>query len=164
MLDAQELSSAVIARTARVTLPPVLGEWPSAPVAVALDLSEAGEEDARGQLHTALEECENSVVPQPEGCPFAAPEDVTAEGTWSVESPPLLTGPSGGKDGFFEYAATFVTAEFTAAGTGTGSSTVHRVEAIGMAYVVVDRDGRVHAQWALHHLSGAEASAAREDY
>lgn len=92
VLHAQELSSAVVARTARATLPPVLDEWTSSPIAVSLDLTEAGEEEARMQLNTALEECVKTVSPQPDGCPFAAPDDVTAEGTWNIENPLLLTG------------------------------------------------------------------------
>ncbi|WP_422114661.1 hypothetical protein [Brachybacterium sp. UNK5269] len=164
VLHAQELSSAVVTRTARVTLPPVLDEWTSAPVAVSLDLTEAGEEEARRQLNTALEECIKSVFPQPESCPFAAPEDVTEEGTWSIESPPLLTGLSGGQEGVFEFAGTLTVAEFTIpAGTGAGRATVHTIEAYGGALAVVDRDGRVHAQWTLHHAVDADPSAAQGD-
>lgn len=163
VLHAQEPSSAVVARTARLTLPPVLDEWTSSPVAVALDLTEAGEEEARTQLNTALEQCVKSVSPQPDRCPFAAPDDVTAGGTWSIESPPLLTGPSGGQEGVFEFAGTFMVAEFTTpAGIGAGRETVYTIEAYGGAYAVVDRDGRIHAQWHLQHTIDAPL-AAQED-
>ena len=164
VLHAQELSRAVVVRTARLTLPPVLDSWTSSPVAVALDLTDAGQEEARTQLNTALGDCEKSVSPQPDGCPFAAPEDVTAEGTWKIVTAPVLTRLSGGEDGFFEYDSTFVVAEFTtAAGTGAGSTTVHEIEALGSALVVIDRDGRIHAQWHLQQIIDAEPSAAQEE-
>ncbi len=164
VLHAQEPSSAVAARTARVTLPPVLDTWTSAPIAVPLDLTEVGEEEARSQLNAALEECERSTSPRPDGCPFAAPETVTAEGTWNITTPPLLTGVSGGQDGFFEFAVTSVVAEFTTpADPSAGSATVHEIETVGMATAVVDRDGRIHAQWFVRHTSEADPSAPQDD-
>lgn len=146
-LQAQGGSAALAPRVVRATLPPVLGGWVSPPVDVTFDLTELGMEEIHRQLRAVLEACAKSVSPQPEDCPFAAPPDVTSEGTWKVIAPPVLTDELV-YDGKFEFSVTALTAQFTVPpGPRAPTTMVYVVQPSGVVHVSVDREGRIAAQW-----------------
>ena len=145
-LSTPEGGAAVAPTSARSTIPPVLGPWLNSLVEVGYDLTDRGREELSTYLvDTALDECAHRTEPRPENCPLSAPDDVTAEGTWKILTPPQIKF-TGGMSGFYGAYGHDGLAEYTVTAED-GTTTSHRVPIEEAAVVMLDRDGRFSGTW-----------------
>ncbi len=145
-LSAPEGGEAVTPTSVRSTIPPVLGPWLNSLIEVGYELTDAGKEELSTYLiDTALVECARSTQPRPENCPFGAPEEVTAEGTWTILTPPQIN-VSSGVSGYYDAFGHDGLAEFTVTAED-GSTATHRVPIEESAIGMMNVDGDFYATW-----------------
>lgn len=137
-------------RPAQVAVPPVLGHWVSAPVPLELELTDVGQRQLLDRARDSLEACLASSSPRPDRCPFAAPDTVTATGSWDLLGTPELA--TGGHDGgFYEVGASFRAAFTVEAAGGDPASRpeerVHPVAVEARAVAVLGRHGQLTPHW-----------------